>query len=62
MDTRRLIRHPFLRRLLACLALGWLACSTSAIAEPPLRIGSKRFTESYVLGEILTQTATPRGP
>src|SRR5471032_3231010 len=24
-----------------------------------LRIGSKRFTESYVLGEILTQSAAP---
>jgi osmoprotectant transport system permease protein len=27
-----------------------------------LKIGSKRFTESYVLGEILTQTAAPFGP
>lgn len=27
-----------------------------------MRIGSKRFTESYVLGEILTQTAAPLGP
>ncbi|WP_316899765.1 glycine betaine ABC transporter substrate-binding protein [Ralstonia edaphi] len=62
MDTRRLIRSPFLWRWLAWLALGWLACSTSALADSPLRIGSKRFTESYVLGEILTQTASPRGP
>ena len=48
--------------MLAWLALGWLASSASAFAEQPLRIGSKRFTESYVLGEILTQTANPRGP
>jgi osmoprotectant transport system permease protein len=40
----------------------WLALSTSTLAQEPLRIGSKRFTESYVLGEILTQTAAPHGP
>ncbi|MCO5399925.1 glycine betaine ABC transporter substrate-binding protein [Ralstonia soli] len=62
MDTRRLIRSFLCRRCLAWLALGWLACSTSAFAEQPLRIGSKRFTESYVLGEILKQTAAPQGP
>jgi osmoprotectant transport system permease protein len=28
-------------------------------AEEVLRIGSKRFTESYILGEILAQTARP---
>jgi osmoprotectant transport system permease protein len=27
-----------------------------------LRVGSKRFTESYILGEILTQTAARTGP
>ncbi|MGD7412593.1 glycine betaine ABC transporter substrate-binding protein, partial [Ralstonia pseudosolanacearum] len=62
MDTRRLIRNPFLRRLLAWMALGWLACGTLAWAEAPLRIGSKRFTEAYVLGEVLTQAAAPHGP
>ncbi|MES2538819.1 MAG: glycine betaine ABC transporter substrate-binding protein [Pseudomonadota bacterium] len=29
----------------------------SATASEVLRVGSKRFTESYILGEILTQTA-----
>ena len=34
----------------------------SAAAEPtPLVVGSKRFTESYVLGEILTQTLVAAG-
>ncbi|MBC7993496.1 MAG: ABC transporter permease subunit, partial [Rhizobacter sp.] len=27
-----------------------------------LKVGSKRFTESYILGEIVTQTARPHGP
>ncbi len=35
-------------------------CSLSAGAET-LRIGSKRFTESYILGEILVQTAARAG-
>src|SRR5256885_2316949 len=29
----------------------------SVHAEEPIRVGSKRFTESYILGEILAQTA-----
>ncbi|MBY4718386.1 ABC transporter permease/substrate-binding protein [Ralstonia mannitolilytica] len=60
MDTRRLIRSLRFRRCLMWIA--WLALSTSTSAQEPLRIGSKRFTESYVLGEILTQTAAPHGP
>jgi osmoprotectant transport system permease protein len=37
-----------------------LSMPTQALAkEPVLKIGSKRFTESYVLGEILAQTAAP---
>ncbi|MFL6633922.1 MAG: glycine betaine ABC transporter substrate-binding protein [Massilia sp.] len=42
-----------------------LACAgilSSAHAEEPLRVGSKRFTESYILGEILTRTAARTGP
>ena len=41
--------------LLLCLLL---ACG-AAVANDTLRIGSKRFTESYILGEILRQTAMP---
>jgi osmoprotectant transport system permease protein len=32
-----------------------------AVAAPPLNVGSKRFTESYILGEILKQTAESAG-
>jgi len=37
------------------------ALGLSAAAEAPLNVGSKRFTESYILGEILTQTAQRAG-
>ena len=37
-----------------------MACGTARAAEP-LEVGSKRFTESYILGEILTQTARAAG-
>jgi osmoprotectant transport system permease protein len=48
--------------------IGRLGCAllvvvsvTAAAAGPPLGVGSKRFTESYILGEILTQTARAAG-
>ncbi len=44
-----------------CVALA-LGCSLAAWAgadDAPLRIGSKRFTESYILAELLAQTAAP---
>ena len=46
------------KKLLALL----LGTSSVAIAwaQAPLQVGSKRFTESYILGEIITQTA--QGP
>lgn len=44
----------------ACLLIG-LACCAPAFGEEPLRVGSKRFTESYVLGELLAQSATRAG-
>jgi osmoprotectant transport system permease protein len=45
--------------LLLCLAL---LTGAPAGAADTLRIGSKRFTESYILAEVLAQTArrTPR--
>ncbi|WP_296942222.1 glycine betaine ABC transporter substrate-binding protein [uncultured Massilia sp.] len=48
----------------AVLLLAWasLLLSVPAAAADPLRVGSKRFTESYVLGEILTQAARRAGP
>jgi osmoprotectant transport system permease protein len=40
-----------------CLIVGTLLVALPAAgADPVLRIGSKRFTESTILGEILTQT------
>jgi len=35
------------------------AAAARAAGEPVLRVGSKRFTESYILGELLAQTAAP---
>ncbi|MDO8374440.1 MAG: glycine betaine ABC transporter substrate-binding protein, partial [Polaromonas sp.] len=49
-----------------CLALLLTAASSLALAAPPandtLRIGSKRFTESYILAQVLAQTAAPHTP
>ena len=42
----------------AAIALA-LACAGAVEAADTLRIGSKRFTESYVLGEVLRQAAAP---
>jgi osmoprotectant transport system permease protein len=42
-----------------CVALVMAASALAAgAADDVLRVGSKRFTESYILGELLTQTAT----
>lgn len=44
--------------LLRCLILSFgIASLNNAVAQAPLQVGSKRFTESYILGEILAQTA-----
>jgi osmoprotectant transport system permease protein len=43
-----------------CAAALLLVAGAAAAAEP-LRIGSKRFTESYVLGEVLAQAARGAG-
>ena len=51
--------RPLLLLLLAGVAL---ATGTQAWAAEPLRIGSKRFTESYILAEILAQTARAGDP
>jgi osmoprotectant transport system permease protein len=46
-------------------ALGVLGCAlvigTPALAADPVKVGSKRFTESYVLGEIVRQTLERAG-
>jgi osmoprotectant transport system permease protein len=50
------------QRLPAWLAGAALLCAAladAAAAGDTLHIGSKRFTESYILGEVLAQTAAP---
>ncbi len=49
--------------MIRLIALAWLALlSTLAqAASPPLVVGSKRFTESYVVGEIVHQTLQQAG-
>src|SRR4051794_31527018 len=43
----------------------WIALVTAfsapSWAEEPLRVGSKRFTESYILGEVVAQAARSAG-
>ncbi|MBT2299761.1 ABC transporter permease subunit [Variovorax paradoxus] len=54
--------HPSRRAwltALSCLGLLLCAAASSHAQEGSLRIGSKRFTESYILAEVLAQTASP---
>ena len=44
------------------LALMLAALQGAAMAGDVLRVGSKRFTESYILAEIIGQTAAPYAP
>jgi osmoprotectant transport system permease protein len=44
-----------------CLAAVLAVSAGAACAGDALLVGSKRFTESYVLGEVLTQTAARHG-
>ena len=43
----------------AGLALSFGVAMAATPAGDTLHVGSKRFTESYILGEVLTQTAAP---
>ncbi|HXE48512.1 MAG TPA: glycine betaine ABC transporter substrate-binding protein, partial [Ramlibacter sp.] len=51
-------------RRVACLTVVLLSTisALAADAATPLRIGSKRFTESYILAQVLAQTAAPQLP
>ncbi|MDB5871118.1 MAG: amino acid transporter permease [Ramlibacter sp.] len=51
-------------RRIACLAalLLFALPALAADASTPLRIGSKRFTESYILAQVLAQAAAPHLP
>jgi osmoprotectant transport system permease protein len=48
-------------RLAVLCVIPVFAALGAAAAEDPLRIGSKRFTESYILGEIAVQAARAAG-
>src|SRR5947199_478637 len=48
-------------RLTLPLAVVTLGYAFAAAAAPALNVGSKRFTESYILGEIIRQTAQSAG-
>ncbi len=45
----------------ACIAALLAALLAPAAGAEPLRVGSKRFTESYILGELLVQSAARAG-
>ncbi len=44
---------------LVCFGLALLLLASLASAQERLRVGSKRFTESYILAEVVAQTAKP---
>lgn len=48
--------------LFAAMLTALAVYAGSAAATDVLKIGSKRFTESYILGELLLQAAAPHGP
>ncbi len=47
--------------ILFLAVLLFAAVAPAGAADDVLRVGSKRFTESYILGELLTQTAAAHG-
>ncbi len=52
----------FLSTTTTLLYLVFGLVTTAHAADSSLRIGSKRFTESYILAELLAQTAAPHTP
>jgi osmoprotectant transport system permease protein len=57
--TEAMLRAIALALAIVCGLVFGLLAGHAAAAEDTLRIGSKRFTESYVLAEILVRTASP---
>lgn len=53
--------RSILQPLLAALTIVMWLYSPTLLAQDELRVGSKRFTESYVLGEVIKQTAAAAG-
>ena len=62
-STLRPVRE-FLLSIGVCVAVALVPaslCRAQTAADTPLVVGSKRFTESYILGEILAQSLTAAG-
>ena len=64
MDLFRICFARCVAPLRSWVLMGWLlgaalAVNSPASAADALRIGSKRFTESYILAEVLAQVARP---
>ncbi len=58
--TQFVVRNAYRKSMrLVCVALAALLFASLASAQERLRVGSKRFTESYILAEVLAQTAKP---
>ncbi|MEM1112832.1 MAG: glycine betaine ABC transporter substrate-binding protein [Pseudomonadota bacterium] len=53
--------RPFGYRVFLALLSAILLVASAGAEDPPIRIGSKTFTESYVLGEITAQLLQNRG-
>jgi osmoprotectant transport system permease protein len=58
VHSHRWWRHAVARLCLVLAALSW---SSGLAADGMLAVGSKRFTESYILGEIVAATARQAG-
>ena len=59
----RYSRRFAIGRSVAPVFIGLLVCMAAPRADgaEPVKVGSKRFTESYVLGEIVSQTLSAQG-
>ena len=55
------MRTRFVAAILWFAVLTIASSAMAAAGDGVLRVGSKRFTESYILGEVLTQTAAAHG-
>ena len=53
--------RPSLRRAAAPFAVAFVVAAATLAQADPIRVGSKRFTESYILGEILVRSAERDG-
>jgi osmoprotectant transport system permease protein len=59
--SRNMICYRASATVCAVIMMVMLVTAGAAVSAEPLRIGSKRFTESYILGEIIAATARRAG-